>query len=67
MKFIRKETREDGKTVLYVEDKGWFRKKIRSFVANRLYVADYWEWLELPDNTLVEDILSFQLDVWKNN
>jgi hypothetical protein len=40
------------------------KPKKRIFFTDRRIVGDFWEWLELPDKTLVEDRLSFQLDVW---
>jgi len=55
----------DGKTILTTETKRLLLKpKIRSFVATKEYPKGYWNWLELPDKTLVGDHLIFQLDAW---
>ncbi len=36
----------------------------RTFIANKEYPKGYWNWVELPNKTLVGDRLSFQLDEW---
>ena len=63
MKMISKEV-IDGKTVLTTETKGFFRKKIQQFEAQREYPKGYWDWLELPNREMINDVLSFQLDAW---
>ena len=71
----------DSKTVITTETvikpekliKRWFRDPIlrkaitqtRQFKAVSCYVADYHTWVELPNNIMVPDLLSFQLDTWK--
>lgn len=37
---------------------------IREFSATKEYPKGHWDWVEIPDNTLVPDRLSFQLDKW---
>ena len=55
----------NGKTIITTETKRLILKpKVRSFIATEEYPTGYWNWLELPDKTLVGDRLSFQLDAW---
>lgn len=42
------------------------KPKIRTFVANKEYPKGYWNWVEMPNKTLVCDRLSFQLNEWLN-
>ena len=37
---------------------------IRIFIANREFPREYWNWVEMPNKTLISDRLSFQLDEW---
>ena len=56
---------ENGRTVITAETPRLFRKpKIRRFVASRQITKNYWDWLELPGKTTVDNHLSFQLDAW---
>lgn len=52
------------KTIITTEEKVFFWKKTRRFLAQREYPKGYWTWLELPNKTLVPDFLSFQLNEW---
>ena len=55
----------DGKTVITTSTPFfhfWFR--IREFEAQREFPANHWDWLELPNRTLIPDMLSFQLNAW---
>ncbi len=36
----------------------------RTFIANKEFPKGYWNWVELPNKTLVGDRLSFQLNEW---
>lgn len=36
----------------------------RTFIANKEYPEGYWNWVEMPNKTIVPDRLSFQLDEW---
>jgi hypothetical protein len=36
----------------------------RTFVANKEYPKGHWNWVEMPNKTLVNTITSFQLDEW---
>lgn len=66
MKATNIEIGKDGKTIITTETSRFLRKpKIRKFVASEKIVGNYYKWLELPDNLLVTDLLSFQLDSWK--
>lgn len=69
-----------GKTVITTEEETkpareaflfWKAKppviKMRKFVAAEQIVGNYYRWLEMPDNMIVGDSLSFQLDAWKAN
>lgn len=42
----------------------WFWKVKREFLAQDHYVSKYYQWVELPNKTIVGDRLSFQLDSW---
>lgn len=64
MKMDRKET-IDGKTVITTSQSFFiYWNKIRMFEAQREWPSGYWDWLELPNRTIVPDALSFQLDAW---
>lgn len=72
---------QNGKTVIMTEEivkpeklvKRFFRKsylreavvKNRSFMAVSHVAGKFYSWVEMPDNSLVPDSLSFQLDTWK--
>ncbi len=71
MKLIGKEE-IDGKTVLITETeiKRFLRKPqkiIRKFIAIPKFNGAYFQWLEFPDNMLVPDNTSCQLDAWRMN
>ena len=55
----------DGETVLVCEVSflGFWRREVR-FVAAQKVCEGYWEWLRLPDRTIVMGLASFQLDAW---
>ena len=36
----------------------------RKFIATKEYSKGYWNWMELPNNEIVGDSLSFQLNAW---
>ncbi|HSH50855.1 MAG TPA: hypothetical protein VK982_03940 [Bacteroidales bacterium] len=36
----------------------------RTFIANKEYPKGYWNWVEMPNKTIVPDRLSFQLSEW---
>jgi len=63
MKMVSKEFVASN-SVITTEEKGFFRVKVRKFEAQIEYPKGYWDWLELPDYTLVPDVLSFQLNAW---
>ena len=63
MKMERKET-INGKTVITTSDKVLFWHKIKEYEAQRKIAEGFWEWLELPNKTLIPDSISFQLDAW---
>ena len=62
MRMISKEI-QNGKDVITTESKFLFWKRIRRFEAQRR-IAGYWDWIELPNHTLVDDGISFQLNAW---
>jgi len=68
MKCLSKKTINGGTIpILEVEirPKGFLRKQIiKEYMSTEKYVADYYRWVELPDKTIVDDSMSFQLDEW---
>lgn len=54
----------NGKTVITVEQEWFVFKIVNQFEAQEEMPKGYWEWLKLPNRSLVEDSLSFQLDAW---
>jgi hypothetical protein len=36
----------------------------KTYKSTRIIVEGYWNWVEMPNHTLVNDTLSFQLDEW---
>lgn len=65
MKVIKYEV-INGMPQLTTSTKRLFRKsKIRVFKATDRYVSNFFKWVELPNNELVGDSLSFQLNTWK--
>lgn len=67
MKVIASGLNSKGLPVITVEETvGFFFKKNirREFVAARQSMPGYWDWSELPDNLIVSDYLSFQLNHW---
>lgn len=55
---------KNGWPIIATETKVLFWKKKRSFLATRKIVEDYFGWVELPNNLIVPDPLSLQLDEW---
>ena len=53
-----------GKAVITIERRFLFWKFQTKYVAQKEFPKGYWTWLELPNLTVVDDILSFQLDAW---
>ena len=47
----------------------WFKLKpiVRTFEAYREFTEGYWDWSESPNESRVNDSLSFQLDYWMRN
>ncbi len=65
IKFIGVEKKENGHFVMTVEDKFLFLfPRIRKFEAKKEYPEGYWDWLELPNLTIISDNLYFQLNAW---
>lgn len=59
--------KEESSIVIDVEEKikilgVTLKTKKRQFIANREYPAGYWNWLEMPEMTWIDSILSFKLD-----
>ena len=64
MKMTKREV-VNGKIIITTERKFLWFKIIEQFEAlEKEFPPGYWQWLKLPDRTLVNDSLSFQLDVW---
>ena len=65
MKLLKVEKDDYGRTVLTTSTDRFLRKpKIQSFLASRNIVADYWEWVELPNQNMVTTNLGLQLDTF---
>ena len=64
MKMIER-TVVDNHTFITMEQSFlFFWKRERKFVADKEWPSGYWNWLEMPNLTLVPSTLSFQLDAW---
>jgi len=64
MKAINKEINNEGNIVLTCQKSylfGLIKKEIK-FIAVREICDGYYDWLKLPNKTLVNDITSFELD-----
>jgi hypothetical protein len=66
MKAIKKEINQKGHIILTCEDSVLFGlfKPQKQFVATEEHLRGYWNWRKLPNKTLVEDGIRFQLDSW---
>ena len=65
MKVIKNEV-VDGKTELTIEKTVFFFfKKQEKYIAVKRIVGEYYSWVKHPNNTMVPDHMSFQLDQWK--
>lgn len=63
MKMIKKEV--VNKKIVITVEQGWFIfKTIKQYEAQKEFLSGYWNWLKLPDRTMVPDYMSFQLDKW---
>ena len=63
--------KENSKGIMTIEtetDRSFLRFKLspikRTFIANKEYPKGYWNWVELPNKTMVTDMMSFQLNKW---
>ena len=63
---VRNILKENSKGLMTIEtltDRSFLGIKLkplkRTFIANREYPKGYWNWVEMPNKTLVEDSLSF--------
>ena len=54
----------DGKLVLTVTSKFLWWERVSRYEATEESPKGYWNWLKLPNRTLVSDSVSFQLDAW---
>ena len=65
---ILKETSKGLMTIDTVTSRSFLGIKLkdvkRTFIANKERPKGYWNWVEMPNKTLVNDRLSFQLDEW---
>ena len=65
---ILKENSKGLMTIETLTDRSFLGIKLkpikRTFIANREYPKGYWNWVEMPNKTLVRDSLSFQLSEW---
>lgn len=60
------EIKQIGKsTEITVESGPWIFKKKTTFTTSGEPIGDFYDWLKLPNKTLVPDVMSFQLDAWK--
>lgn len=65
---ILKENSKNLMTIKTETDRSFLNFKLspikRTFIANKEFPKGYWNWVELPNKTIVNDSLSFQLDKW---
>lgn len=63
-----KENSKGLMTIDTLTDRSFFGIKLkpikRTFIANKEYPKGYWNWVEMPNKTIVPDMLSFQLNEW---
>lgn len=65
MKVIKNEI-VNGKTELTIERTVlFFFKKQEKYIAASRLVGEFYSWVKAPNNTIVPDHMSFQLDKWK--
>jgi len=65
MKVIKNEI-VNGKTEITIEKKVFlFFKKQEKYIAVNKIAGEFYSWVKAPDNTIVPDYLSFQLDKWR--
>jgi hypothetical protein len=64
MKLIDKTKDEIGRDVLTVEKRFLFWSWQVKYLAASESPPNYWDWVRLPNKTLVTDLLQFQLDRW---
>ena len=67
VKEIKKEHAKPLMTIETETDRSFLCIKLkplkRTFIANKEYPKGYWNWVELPNKTIIEPMLSF----WLNN
>jgi len=65
---IKKENSKNLMTIETETERSFLGFKLKStvriFIANREFPKGYWNWVEMPNKTLVGDRLSFQLNEW---
>jgi len=65
MKLIKSEV-VNGKTELTIEKTVlFFFKKQEKYIAVKRIAGEFYSWVKAPNNTIVPDHMSFQLDKWK--
>jgi len=64
IKLLETKVDEEKRTILVVQSGYIFKKKTEYLAASRL-VTDFYQWVKLPNKTMINDIMSFQLDLWK--
>ncbi len=55
----------DGETEIIIETGIWVFKRKTTYRTNGNIVTDFFNWVKLPNKTVVPDSLSYQLDSWK--
>lgn len=55
----------NGETEITVETGKWIFKKETIYRTAGNSVADYFNWVKMPEKQIVPDRMSFQLDTWK--
>lgn len=65
---ILKDNSKKTMTIITETDRSFLGFKLspikRTFIANKEYPKGYWNWVEMPNKTLIRPLLSFQLDEW---
>jgi hypothetical protein len=66
MRAIKKEVNEKGEILLTCAEDYFFGMvtKKTQYIATEEYPKGYWNWRKMPDKTLLNDMLFFQLNSW---
>jgi hypothetical protein len=65
MQMIHKSYNDEGQPTIIVKQSFlFFWERKREFFGLEESPKSYWKWVEMPKQTMVNGMLSFQLDTW---